>query len=227
MCTHSRAAPLLPLVPQLPTAIALPCPACDSPSSRFPGSAAGQASGRALCAAPTDWPFAETGKVLPLPAVTMSPGKGRPRASPSTQSPASLPGSSETRVVHWGLASTSPVTQHTALPCISSSVILAFGCHTLAADMFVLVSLKDSPKQRNKKETSLVENRFSHPKGGSWPDMVPEQQQSGCTGTPRGESHLGPPSSGEAQEELAQVPPRPSLPGAPRCPAAPAPRGAR
>lgn len=42
--------------------------------------------------------------------------------------------------------------QHPTLPCIFSSMTLFFGCHALAANMFVLVSPKDSPKRRNKKK---------------------------------------------------------------------------
>lgn len=153
----ARALPAMAGQPLLLAYSSSPSPSLSStqpaaaPAAVFHGDVAGQASVRALCAASPGLPLTKTAEVLPLRAVRMCLGKPGPAASPSTLSFPSLLGSSETETVHQGLASTSPVMQYPTLPCIFSSVTLFFGCHSLAANVFVLVSPTDSPRGRNKK----------------------------------------------------------------------------
>lgn len=163
-------------------------PACDLPSSHFPW-ICGWTSFSQSCVCSFNW-FAAC---QDRPAVKTCPGKPGLTASPSTQSFASLLGSLETEIIHWGLASTSPVMQHPTLPCICSSMTLFFGCHTLAANMLVLVSPKDSPKARNKKKPLWLKTNSV---AGSCPAVGCQPQ---ATSSPRATAGLLPTVLGQQQ----------------------------
>lgn len=88
--------------------------------------------------------------------------------------------------------------QHPTLPCIFSSMTLFFVCHALAANMFVLVSPKDSPKRKNKKKPLWLKTNSvagSCPAAGcclpachhqTAPNTALDQQQSCCRAVAEG-----------------------------------------
>lgn len=106
----------------------------SSPAAALLGTVAGRASHGALSS--SGLPAAEEPKC----SCSLAEETRADSISVREKSFSPLLGSSETEIIHWVLAPTSPVIQRLTLPCIFSSITLFSGCYNLAAYMFVLLN---------------------------------------------------------------------------------------
>lgn len=106
----------------------------SSPAAALLGAVAGRASHGALSS--SGLPAAEEPKC----SCSLAEETRADSISVREKSFSPLLGSSETEIIHWVLAPTSPVIQRLTLPCIFSSITLFSGCYNLAAYMFVLLN---------------------------------------------------------------------------------------